>query len=132
MPNSFGTNNTVLIFEEDKSTGTPTAVSAKNVITIANASGTNTYSATASVNMEILWAHVTYVSSATVGARELRLGLYTPGDVKCADFHTGQDQAAGTTRHYVFSGTEGERQHSSIMKYLFVSRSDSLCQRRIN
>lgn len=48
------------------------------------------------------WLHVTFVSTATVGNRQILLSLYDNADVLQADWHAGAVQAASLTRHYMF------------------------------
>lgn len=48
------------------------------------------------------WMHVTLVSDATVGTRQIILELYDNANVLQADWHAGATQAASLTRHYMF------------------------------
>jgi hypothetical protein len=48
------------------------------------------------------WLHVLYVSTATVGNRQLEVKITDASDVLRIDFHAGTTQAASLTRHYVF------------------------------
>ena len=48
------------------------------------------------------WLHAILVSTATVGNRQMLLGLYDQADVLQADWHAGTTQAASLTRHYMF------------------------------
>ncbi len=48
------------------------------------------------------WLHVTLVSTATVGNRQIKLALYDNADVLQADWTAGAVQAASLTRHYTF------------------------------
>lgn len=48
------------------------------------------------------WLHVTYVSTATVGNRQIVLRLYDSANVLRGDWHAGAVQAASLTRHYAF------------------------------
>lgn len=48
------------------------------------------------------WLHVTLVSTATVGNRQIKLALYDNADVLQADWTAGAVQAASLTRHYMF------------------------------
>lgn len=52
---------------------------------------------------EILHGHVSYTSTATVGNRQIILGVYDADDVLVSDIHAGAVQAASNTYHYLFS-----------------------------
>ena len=65
-------------------------------------SATNIYECTFDRHIQILWGHIKYTSSATVGQRWVRMGMLTPAGVEIADFSAGVKQIAGLERHYVF------------------------------
>jgi hypothetical protein len=48
------------------------------------------------------WLHVLYVSTATVGNRQIEVKITDASDVLRIDFHAGTTQAASLTRHYAF------------------------------
>lgn len=51
---------------------------------------------------ELMWAHVSLVSTATVGNRQIRMAILDDDGVERADIHAGAVQAASLTRHYLF------------------------------
>lgn len=63
---------------------------------------TNTYTYVANATFTLIFAHVTYVSDATVGARWVRMGLLDESAALVMDTHAGVKQNANLTRHYHF------------------------------
>lgn len=65
--------------------------------------GTNTYTYMAARNLKLIFAHVTYTSSATVGDRKVVLQLVDASANVVADWHTTPVIAASLTRHIEFN-----------------------------
>ena len=79
-------------------------------------------------DVQILWVHVIYASSNVVGNRWIRLGLIDSDNVEYVDTHSGQQQTANLTRHYLFiQGTLRESNFvdteiiCAMPKYFFVT-----------
>jgi hypothetical protein len=63
---------------------------------------TNTYTVQFTEPKVLLWAHVVYTPSATVGNRQLLLRMLNGSDVFIMDTHAGAVFGATTVRHFLF------------------------------
>lgn len=73
------------------------------------------------------WMHVTLVSDATVGNRQIVLELYDQGNVLQADWHAGAVQAASLTRHYMFQQGGNYRETAFVDGEIQIAIPDRLC-----
>jgi len=63
---------------------------------------TNIFTFDIGLAFKLMYAHVTYTSDATVGNRNLRAAVQNAASQTILDMHTGVNQAASNTNHYVF------------------------------
>jgi len=80
------------------------------VQTVSTLTGTNSATLTSvDYNRKLIFAHATFVASATVGNRKLELQLINGGSVEVGDWHVTPSMVASTTYHVEFlSGTYRE------------------------
>lgn len=71
-----------------------------HVETVTNS---NTWTKKFDRNSKIVFVHVEYTSTATVGNRQLRLKLTNGAGTTVFDSHAGAVQAEGLNRHYSFA-----------------------------
>lgn len=66
-------------------------------------SDTNTATLIFDREVQVLWAHIVWTSSAAVGNRRIRISMIeTSSGIEWLDSHSGQQQAASLVRHYLF------------------------------